>query len=133
MSSNPCTHIMLTISTNCYTYFCNAQGHFTYPNYKMLDNLYIVNCTISLLLIFEIFKYYKNNSIIRIQFIGLLASLLLLNLYNLFLYDYWYSFLINTTATLGIAVFISNIFSLLFVIITSIFSTHCDLYSSQTQ
>lgn len=114
MSSNPCTHIMLTISTNCFTYFCNAQGHFTYPNYKMLDNLYIVNCTISLILIFEIFKYYKNNSIIRIQFIGLLASLLLLNLYNLLLYDYWYSFLINTTATLGIAVFILNIFSLLF-------------------
>ena len=48
------------------------------------------------------------------QFIGLLASLLILNLYYLVFYNYWFSFLINITATLGIAVFLLNIFSLLY-------------------
>jgi len=80
----------------------------------MLENLYIINCTVSLVLIFEISKFYKNNSIMRFQFIGLLASLLLLNLYYLVFYNYWFSFLFNITATLGIIVFILNIFSLLF-------------------
>lgn len=80
----------------------------------MLENLYIVNCTLSLVLIFEISKYYKNNSILRIQFIGLLSSLLVLNLYFLEFNDYWFSFIINTTATLGICVFLTNIFSLLY-------------------
>lgn len=80
----------------------------------MLEKLHIVNCTLSLVLIFEISKYYKNNSIMRFQFIGLLASLLILNLYYLVFYNYWFSFLINITATLGIVVFTLNIFSLLF-------------------
>ena len=80
----------------------------------MLEKLHIVNCTLSLVLIFEISKYYKNNSIMRFQFIGLLASLLILNLYYLVFYNYWLSFLLNITATLGIAVFLLNIFSLLY-------------------
>ncbi len=80
----------------------------------MLEKLHLINCTLSLLLIFEISKYYKNNSVMRFQFIGLLASLLILNLYYLVFYDYWFSFLINITATLGIAVFLLNIFSLLY-------------------
>ena len=80
----------------------------------MLEKLYIVNCTLSLVLIFEISKYYKNNSVMRFQFIGLLASLLILNLYYLVFYNYWFSFLLNITATLGIAVFLLNIFSLLY-------------------
>lgn len=80
----------------------------------MIEKLHIVNCTLSLVLIFEISKYYKNNSTMRFQFIGLLASLLALNLYYLVFYDYWFSFLINITATLGIAVFLLNIFSLLY-------------------
>lgn len=80
----------------------------------MLEKLYIINCTLSLVLIFEILKYYKNNSIIRFQFIGLLVSLLLLNLYYLVFCNYWFSFLLNITATLGIAVFILNIFSFLY-------------------
>ena len=80
----------------------------------MLENLHLINCTLSLVLIFEISKYYKNNSVMRFQFIGLLASLLALNLYYLVFYDYWFSFLINITATLGIAVFLLNIFSLLY-------------------
>jgi DNA-binding transcriptional ArsR family regulator len=50
----------------------------------------------------------------RFQFIGLLASLLLLNLYYLVFFNYWFSFLFNITATLGIAVFLINIFSLLY-------------------
>ena len=80
----------------------------------MLEKLHIVNCTLSLVLIFEISKYYKNNSVMRFQFIGLLASLLILNLYYLVFYNYWFSFLLNITATLGIAVFLLNIFSLLY-------------------
>lgn len=80
----------------------------------MLENLHLINCTLSLVLIFEISKFYKDNSIMRFQFIGLLASLLLLNLYYLVFYNYWFSFLFNITATLGIVVFLSNIFSLLF-------------------
>lgn len=50
----------------------------------------------------------------RFQFIGLLASLLFLNLYFLVFYNYWFSFLINITASLGIVVFTLNIFSILF-------------------
>ena len=80
----------------------------------MLENLYLINCTLSLVLIFEISKFYKNNSVMRFQFIGLLASLLTLNLYYLVFNNYWFSFLINITATLGIIVFLLNIFSLLF-------------------
>lgn len=80
----------------------------------MLENLHLINCTLSLVLIFEISKYYKNNSIMRFQFIGLLASLLILNLYYLVFYNYWFSFLLNITATLGITVFLLNIFSLLY-------------------
>jgi AraC-like DNA-binding protein len=80
----------------------------------MLEKLYIVNCTVSLILIFEISKYYKNNSSMRFQFIGLLISLFFLNLYFLVSHNYWFSFLINITATLGIIVFLLNIFSLLF-------------------
>ena len=80
----------------------------------MLENLHLINCTLSLVLIFEISKFYKDNSIMRFQFIGLLASLLLLNLYYLVFYNYWFSFLFNITATLGIAVFLLNIFSLLY-------------------
>lgn len=80
----------------------------------MLEKLHLINCTLSLVLIFEISKYYKNNSVMRFQFIGLLASLLILNLYYLVFYDYWFSFLINITATLGITVFLLNIFSLLY-------------------
>jgi hypothetical protein len=80
----------------------------------MLEKLHLINCTLSLVLIFEISKYYKNNSIIRMQFIGLLTSLLILNLYYLVFYNYWFSFLLNITATLGIAVFLLNIFSLLY-------------------
>ena len=80
----------------------------------MLEKLYIVNCTISLILIFEISKYYKNNSAMRLQFIGLLTSLFILNLYFLVSPHYWFSFLLNTTATFGIVLFLLNIFSLLF-------------------
>jgi hypothetical protein len=80
----------------------------------MLEKLHLINCTLSLVLIFEISKYYKNNSVMRFQFIGLLTSLLALHLYYVVFYDYWFSFLINITATLGITVFLLNIFSLLY-------------------
>lgn len=80
----------------------------------MLEKLHLINCTLALVLVFEISKYYKNNSVMRFQFIGLLLSLLTLNLYYLVFYNYWFSFIINTTATLGIYVFVANIFSLLY-------------------
>lgn len=80
----------------------------------MLEKLHLINCTLSLVLIFEISKYYKNNSVMRFQFIGLLESLLVLNLYYLVFYNYWFSFLLNITATLGISIFLLNIFSLLY-------------------
>jgi len=102
---------------NSHLFFYNIvlyNATFKQCQIRMLEKLHLINCTLSLVLIFEISKYYKNNSIIRIQFIGLLASLLALNLYYLVFYNYWFSFLIHITATLGIAAFLLNIFSLLY-------------------
>lgn len=80
----------------------------------MLEKIHFANIIISLVLIFEISKYYKKNQTIKFQFIGLLLSLLCLNLYYGVFYDYAFSFVLNVVATFGIIGCTFNIFSLLY-------------------
>lgn len=80
----------------------------------MLEKVHFANIIISIVLIFEISKYYKKNQIIKIQFIGVLVSLISVNLYHGVLNGYSFSFLLDVLGSFGMLGFLVNIFSLLY-------------------
>jgi AraC-like DNA-binding protein len=80
----------------------------------MLEKIFLTNFLIALVLIFEISKYFKKNQLIKTQFIGILLSLISINLYHGPLNSYSLSFLLDILGTFGLIACMVNIFSLLY-------------------
>ena len=78
------------------------------------SKIYLINIIISLVLIFEISKFYKKNQILKLQFIGLLFSLLILNLYLIEYFRYKFGFVLHLLGLFGVITFLINIFIILY-------------------
>jgi len=78
------------------------------------NKIYLINIVISLVLIFEISKFYKKNQLLKLQFIGLLFSLFILNLYLFEFYKSSFGFVLHLFGIFGIIAFLVNIFTILY-------------------
>lgn len=78
------------------------------------NKIYLINIIVSLVLIFEISKFYKKNQILKFQFIGLLFSLFILNLYLLYFYKSTIGFFFHLFGVFGIILTLINIFNYLY-------------------
>ncbi len=78
------------------------------------NRIYLVNIIVSLVLIFEISKFYKKSQILKFQFIGLLFSLFILNLYLIEFYKSSIGFFFHLSGIFGIILFLLNIFIILY-------------------
>ncbi len=76
--------------------------------------IYLINIIVSLVLIFEISKFYKKDQILKLQFIGLLFSLLILNLYLIEFYKSSFGFILHLLGLFGVITFLINIFIVLY-------------------
>jgi hypothetical protein len=77
-------------------------------------NFYLINIVLSLVLIFEILKFFKKDQILKLQFIGLLTSLFILNLYLFDFYKYSFGFVLHFLGIFGIITCLINIFIILY-------------------
>jgi AraC-like DNA-binding protein len=78
------------------------------------NNIYLINIVLSIVLIFEISKYFKKKQILKFQFIGLLFSLLTLNLYLIEFNKSSFGFVLHLLGLFGILIFLINIFTILY-------------------
>jgi len=78
------------------------------------NKIYLINIVISLVLIFEISKFYKKDQVLKLQFIGLLFCLFILNLYLLEFYKSSFGFVLHLFGIFGSIAFLVNIFTILY-------------------